>query len=203
MAHAVDCHTITFLSINPLFLRTNSQLISSLLEIKISMKYTKNPRIILIPYPAQGHVTPMQKLASTFLHHGFDPVIVLPHYIHQQIVHHTNTDDEIKWVSIPDGLEDDATPDFFAIESAMENNMPASLEGLVHKFEEGGEVVCLVIDLLASWAIEVANRCGVAAAGFWPAMLATYRLVAAAPDMVRSGLISDTGWFFFLNVISF
>ncbi|KAI4305505.1 hypothetical protein L6164_028867 [Bauhinia variegata] len=159
------------------------------------MKYTKKPRIILVPYPAQGHVNPMQKLALTLISHGFEPVIVLPQYIHHKIVPHVESqDDQIEWISVPDGLEKDTTPDFFAAEFAMENSMPSHLESMVHEFEDDGGVVCLVVDLLASWAIEVATRCGVPAAGFWPAMFATYRLIAAVPDMIRSGLISDSGF---------
>jgi len=157
------------------------------------------PRIILVPYPAQGHVTPMQKLALVFLNHGFEPVVVLPQHIHQHIINSVHVDDQIKWVAVADGLDyDDAgsvtVPDFFGIESVMENKMPTHLEGLInHELDEEGGVACVVIDLLASWAIEVAKRCGVTAVGFWPAMLATYRLIASIPDLVRTGLVSDTG----------
>ena len=160
---------------------------------------TMKPRIILVPYPAQGHVNPMQKLASAFVSDGLEPVIALPQYIHRQMLLHVDQkDDEIRWVALPDGLEEEAAPDFFGIESAMERCMPSHLEELVHKLGEDGEVVCVVVDLLASWAIEVAARCGIPAAGFWPAMFATYRLIAAIPDMLRAGLISDTGCFHFL-----
>lgn len=158
------------------------------------MKYcTKRPKIILVPYPAQGHVTPMLKLASVFHNRGFDTIMVTPEYIHHQIVSQVEPRDQILCVPIPDGLDDDTPRDFFAIEMAMENNMPVHLERIVHKLGEDGGVACMVVDLLASWAIEVADRCRVPAAGFWPAMLATYRLIAAIPDMVRTGLISDTG----------
>ncbi|XP_041002960.1 UDP-glycosyltransferase 82A1 [Juglans microcarpa x Juglans regia] len=158
------------------------------------MKCTKRPKIILVPYPAQGHVTPMLKLASAFHNRGFDTIMVTPEYIHHQIVSRLiESKDQTLSMPIPDGL-DKATPrDFFAIEMAMEKNMPVHLEAMVRKLDEDGGVVCMVVDLLASWAIEVANRCRVPAAGFWPAMLATYRLIAAIPDLVRTGLISDAG----------
>ncbi|CAB4304515.1 unnamed protein product [Prunus armeniaca] len=155
-----------------------------------------NSIIILVPYPAQGHVTPMLKLASAFLSHGFKPVLVTPDHIHNQIVPKVEQNDKILCIPIPDGLDKDAPRDFFAIEKAMENTMPGHLESLVNQLDhqDGDQVVCIVADLLASWAIDVANRCGVASAGFWPAMLATYRLITAIPDMVRTGLISDTGF---------
>jgi len=159
-----------------------------------NMKRIQTPKIILVPYPAQGHVTPLLKLASAFLDHGFEPVMVTPEFIHRRIISNIDPKSNISCISIPDGLEMDMPRDFFANEKAMEINMPSHLEGLVRKFNEDGEVVaCMIVDLLASWAIEVGHRCGVPVAGFWPAMLATYQLIAAIPDMVRTGLISETG----------
>jgi UDP:flavonoid glycosyltransferase YjiC (YdhE family) len=158
-----------------------------------NMKCGKRPKIIMVPYPAQGHVTPMLKLASAFHSHGFEIIMITPEHIHRQIVSRVEPKDQIMCLPIPDGLDRDTPRDFFAIEMAMENNMPAVLEAMVDKLDEDDGVVCMVVDLLASWAIQVANRCRVPAAGFWPAMLATYRLIAAIPDMVRTGLIYDTG----------
>lgn len=159
-----------------------------------NMKCIKTPKIILVPYPAQGHVTPLLRLASAFLDHGFEPVMVTPEFIHRRIISNIDPKSNISCISIPDGLEMDMPRDFFANEKAMEITMPRHLEGLVQKFNEDGEVVaCMIVDLLASWAIEVGHRCGVPVAGFWPAMLATYQLIAAIPDMVRTGLISETG----------
>ncbi|KAJ6700264.1 UDP-GLYCOSYLTRANSFERASE 82A1 [Salix purpurea] len=158
------------------------------------MKWMRKPKIILVPYPAQGHVTPILNLASTFLSHGFEPVMVTPEFIHRRFISNIDSKSDISCISIPDGLEMDKPSDFFAIEKAMENTMPTHLESLVQKLSEDGEVVaCMVVDLLASWAIGVGHRCGVPVAGFWPAMLATYQLIAAIPDMVGTQLISDTG----------
>ncbi|KAB5519142.1 hypothetical protein DKX38_023461 [Salix brachista] len=157
-------------------------------------KCIKTPKIILVPYPAQGHVTPMLKLASAFTDHGFEPVMVTPEFIHRRIISDIDPNSNISCISIEDGLEMDVARDFFSIEKAMETSMPTHLDGLVRKFNEHGEVVAfMVVDLLASWAIEVGHRRGVPVAGFWPAMLATYQLIAAIPDMVRTGLISETG----------
>jgi len=159
------------------------------------MKEVKKKIVILVPYPAQGHVTPMQNLGWAFLAQGFHPLIVLPHSIHRQI--HREEEEGMKWVGLADGVgqeEEEKSPDFFAIESAMEKSMGSELEGVIEKVRgEGDEVACVVVDLLASCAIETAHRCGIPTAGFWPAMFATYLFIASIPLMLRRRLLSHTG----------
>ncbi|KAL0444415.1 UNVERIFIED_CONTAM: UDP-glycosyltransferase 82A1 [Sesamum latifolium] len=162
------------------------------------MTMMKKRTIILIPYPAQGHVTPMLKLASLLSSLGFRPVVITPEFIHRRISPQINPEDGVLCLSIPDGLDAETPRDFFSIERAMEENMPPVLEALLRKMideleEEEGGIACLVADLLASWAVDVARRCGVAAAGFWPAMHATYSLIAAIPHLIRTGVISENG----------
>ncbi|KAJ0254818.1 UDP-glycosyltransferase 82A1 [Hirschfeldia incana] len=157
------------------------------------MKETKKPKIIFIPYPAQGHVTPMLHLASAFLSRGFSPVVMTPESIHHRIST-TKDDFGITFLAISDGQErPDAPPsDFFSIEKSMENIMPSQLERIL--LQEDGGVACVVVDLLASWAIRVADRCGVPVAGFWPVMFAAYRMIEAIPELVRTGIVSRKGF---------
>ncbi|KAH0926698.1 hypothetical protein HID58_018954 [Brassica napus] len=121
---------------------------------------------MFIPYPAQGHVTPMLHLASAFLSRGFSPVTVKNVRTH-------------------------FPRDFFSIERSMENIMPSQLERFL--LDEDAGVACVVVDLLASWAIRVADRCGVPVAGFWPVMLAAYRMIESIPELVRTGIVSRKG----------
>ncbi|XP_021731985.1 UDP-glycosyltransferase 82A1-like [Chenopodium quinoa] len=168
----------------------------------------KKKMIILVPYPAQGHVTPMLKLASSLSTFGFRPLVVLPEFIHRLIFNKVNaaTKGGIVCVSIPDGLDDESkSRDFFNIEKAMEDHMPPYMERLIRKTNNnGGEnIACMVVDLLASWAFDVGTKCGVAVAGFWPAMLATYSLISSIPELVQRGLISEYGLPQFHGPISF
>ncbi|XP_058075033.1 UDP-glycosyltransferase 82A1 [Magnolia sinica] len=160
------------------------------------MKSKDKPQIVLIPYPAQGHITPIIQLAASFHIHGFQPLIIIPDFIHDRIVaSRTNSDDGLVFLPIPDGLAEGEPRNFFTISFAMENNMPCHLDRVLAMLHEegGGRVACVVVDLLASWAIDVASRHGIPVAGFWPAMLATYNLIAAIPDMIRTGLLSENG----------
>ncbi|CAJ2653736.1 unnamed protein product [Trifolium pratense] len=74
----------------------------------------------------------------------------------------------------------------------MENIMPYNLEKFLQNNQRLDEVCLMVVDLLGSWAIQVANKFGIPTAGFWPAMLSSYLLIAVIPQMLRSGIISDT-----------
>ncbi|OVA12395.1 UDP-glucuronosyl/UDP-glucosyltransferase [Macleaya cordata] len=168
----------------------------------------KKPRMILVPYPAQGHVTPMLHLATSLYDRGFEPIIVVPAFIYRRIVSKFENNEKIILMSIPDGLDDEnQVYDFFSINYSMENHMPVHLDKLLigssSSLQEdadaaaagGGLIVCLIVDLLASWAIDVAVRRRVPVAGFWPAMFATYKLITAIPDMIRHGYISEFGKF--------
>ncbi|KAI3698699.1 hypothetical protein L2E82_42437 [Cichorium intybus] len=150
------------------------------------------PTVIMVPYPAQGHVTPMLNLASALSRHGLSPVVVTPEFIHHTIAH-KNT--HITCKSIPDGLDDETPRDFFSIEFAMENNMPEHLDHLVRELNGGddGGVAFMIVDLLASWALKVGGDCGVPVVGYWPVMFAAYQLIAAIPEMLSLGIISESG----------
>ncbi|KAE8805505.1 UDP-glycosyltransferase 82A1-like [Hordeum vulgare] len=161
------------------------------------------PAVVLVPFPAQGHVTPMLHLARALAAHGVAATVAVPDFIHRRIAATTTAapggedDDDagdgggVALASLPSGVADCGAdpPGFAEFGHAMEHHMPAHLERLLAR----RRVACVVVDVLASWAVPVAERCGVPAAGFWPAMLASYRVVAAIPELMEKGFISESG----------
>ncbi|XP_074285322.1 UDP-glycosyltransferase 82A1 [Silene latifolia] len=165
------------------------------------LQTSRKKTVIMVPYPAQGHVTPMLNLASCLTTYGFKPLIILPEFIHRSIFAKVNaaSKGEIDCKSIPDGLDETEPRDFFAIEMAMEDHMPAHLDRLIRNLNDDcngdgdGVVACMIVDVLASWAINVGKQRGIKLVGFWPAMLATYSLFSSIPQLVQTGHISDSG----------
>ncbi|KAJ0967076.1 hypothetical protein J5N97_023993 [Dioscorea zingiberensis] len=128
----------------------------------------------------------MLRLAGALQARGFKPIVAVPDFIHRSYRDH-----RVIVEPIPSGFRDDDPKDFFSIDASMEKIMPANLERIL--LDCGGGLACVVVDLLASWAIDVAARCGVPVAGFWPAMFATYRLFSAIPELMLNGFISECG----------
>ncbi|KAL8170413.1 hypothetical protein V2J09_022217 [Rumex salicifolius] len=162
----------------------------------------KRKVIVMVPYPAQGHVTPMLNLASSLPALGYRPIIILPEFLYRQIKGKKKARaqggdsvlPEHQIIAFPDGMEEGPTG-FFEIEKAMEDAMPAHLDRILRGIQEGGDedVACLVADVLVSSAFHVARGSGIPAAGFWPAMAATYRLISSIPDLLQAGIIDGTG----------
>jgi UDP:flavonoid glycosyltransferase YjiC (YdhE family) len=157
----------------------------------------KQRTIVFVPFPGQGHVIPMLRLARILVDRSdISATIVVPDFIHRRMVDQHSVPG-VALVSIPSGVQDDSDqapgpPSFL---HALEHYMPAQLEAMLMAQHGRGadRVSCLVIDLLASWAIPVAARCSLPVVGFWPAMLASYRTVAAIPKLVDKGLITESG----------
>ena len=108
------------------------------------------PHVMVLPFPAQGHVTPLMELSHRLVDHGFQVTFVCTEPIHkllldalQQNAHSGRGDealDGIRLVSIPDGLADgDSRRDLGKVLAGVSGRVPAYVEELIRETEASGK----------------------------------------------------------------
>ncbi|KAL6637882.1 hypothetical protein ACP70R_025454 [Stipagrostis hirtigluma subsp. patula] len=159
--------------------------------------------VLVLPLPAQGHVTPLMELSHRLADHGFEVTFVNTEFLHSQVVGALHPAGGaaalggIHLASIPDGLADgEDRKDVSNLFGAMSRHMPGHLERLIADMEAAGRprVKWLVGDVNMGWSFEVAKRLGIRVASFWPASLACFAIIDRIPKLIEQGLINEKGW---------
>lgn len=163
-----------------------------------------NPHVLVIPFPAQGHIIPLLELSRHLVDHGFKITFVNTEYNHDRIMNAIGVKDkigdQIHMVTIPDGietLEDRKKPGKSS--GAVLNVMPGKLEELIDRINgsNGEEITCVLADQSIGWALEIAEKKGIRRAAFTPAAAALLVLALNIPNLIRDGVIADDGEFLF------
>ncbi|KAJ1265508.1 hypothetical protein BS78_08G081200 [Paspalum vaginatum] len=142
----------------------------------------RRPHAVCVPYPAQGHVTPMLKLAKLLHSRGFLVTFVNTEFNHRRLLHSRGPGalrgvPGFRFDSIPDGLppsDADATQDIPSLcYSTMTSCLPHLLALLARlnsdAAAEAGPVTCLVVDGVMSFGYDAAREIGVPVAALWTA----------------------------------
>ncbi|EAY87578.1 hypothetical protein OsI_08989 [Oryza sativa Indica Group] len=137
---------------------------------------------VLIPYPAQGHVTPLLHLAKVLHSRGFHVTFVNSEYNHRRLLRSRGTGalaglDDFRFETIPDGLpppsesdNDDVTQDIPTVCTSFLTHGPAAFGALLARLNsEPGTppVSCVIPDGVMSFAQRVASDMGILAPAFW------------------------------------
>ncbi|BAF09136.2 Os02g0577700 [Oryza sativa Japonica Group] len=140
------------------------------------------PHAVCMPFPAQGHVTPMMKLAKILHGRGFHVTFVHTEYNHRRLrcVHGADALavaglPGFRFATIPDGLppcDADATQDAAAIcQSTMTTCLPhfKSLLAGLNRSPGVPPVTCVVTDAGLTFGVDAAEDLGVPCALLWTA----------------------------------
>eukprot|EP00253_Pinus_taeda_P025010 PITA_25010 len=166
------------------------------------MSCSKRHRAVLVPFPAQGHINPMTQLALKFVEEGFLITFVNTEYNHSRIAEANKNSFSfsnqrmIRSEVVPDGLPPtDTRTDIAKLCDVTENVIVPFLDNLIHqiKEEDNDASVCLVVDVLASRALEIAQRHHIPIAALWTSLTATYALLYNIAPLVSSDIIPSNG----------
>ncbi|EOA37391.1 hypothetical protein CARUB_v10011262mg [Capsella rubella] len=139
---------------------------------------TQKPHVVCVPYPAQGHINPMMKVAKLLHARGFHVTFVNTIYNHKRFLRSRGSNaldglPSFRFESIPDGLPEtdmDTTQDITALcESTMKNCL-APFQELIQRINAGDNVPpvsCIVSDGCMSFTLDVAEELGVPEVLFW------------------------------------
>eukprot|EP00257_Ricinus_communis_P019901 XP_015579013.1 UDP-glycosyltransferase 83A1 [Ricinus communis] len=159
-----------------------------------------NPHILVIPYPAQGHIIPLMVLSQCLARNGFRITFVNSESNHQLIKNASASNDyldnQIHLVSIPDGLqssEDRNKPGKSS--EAILRVMPGKVEELIEEINssDSDKISCVLADQSIGWALEIAEKKGIRRAAFCPAAAAQLVLGFSIPKLIEEGIMDEHG----------
>ncbi|XVE56839.1 hypothetical protein DITRI_Ditri04bG0042900 [Diplodiscus trichospermus] len=161
-----------------------------------------HPHVLVISYPAQGHIAPLMKLSLKIAAQGVKVTFVNTEFIHEKITvsapKQVKEQSLISLVSIPDGLplDGDDRNDVFKLAESMRRVMPGHLEDLIVKLNQSNineQIKCVIAETSVGWALEVAKKMGIGAVAVWPFGAACLVLAAHIPQLIEAQIISNDG----------
>lgn len=127
---------------------------------------------VCLPFPAQGHLTPMMQLAKLLHSRGFHVTFVNTEFNHNRWIRSKGPDSVKGWTdfrfeTIPDGLQPsdrDATQDIPSLCDSTRKNCLSPFRDLILRLNSIPElppVTCIVADGIMSFAIKAAEELGI------------------------------------------
>lgn len=142
-----------------------------------SIAKTEKPHAICIPFPLQGHINPMMKLAKLLHFKGFHISFVNTHYNHNRLLRSRGPSSldglpDFRFFSITDGLPPSDANTSQSIPDLCESLPKNSLEPFCELIARlnGSDVPpasCIIADGCMSFTLEAAQRFGLPELLFW------------------------------------
>ncbi|MED6216525.1 hypothetical protein PIB30_008510 [Stylosanthes scabra] len=159
--------------------------------------------VLVLPYPAQGHVNPLMHLSQKLVQHGCKVTFVNTEFNHKRVVNAMNgkvslDGSKVELVSVPDGLgpEEDRN-DHAGLILSMERTMPSDLERLIRDINsmDGGSngITSIICDTYMAWGLEVAQKLGIKGAIIIPSSAAILALEDNIPKLIEDGIMDSDG----------
>ncbi|KAG8497347.1 hypothetical protein CXB51_008637 [Gossypium anomalum] len=161
---------------------------------------TSKPHIVIVPFPAQGHVNPMMLLAKLLHSRGFFITFVNTEFNHRRLIRSKGPDfvkglPDFQFETIPEGLpssDRNATQDLRVLCDSIRKHCLAPFVELLAKLNSSPQVptvTCIISDGLMSFAIKAAEQLGIPEVQFWTASACSFMGYLHFSELVKRGII--------------
>ncbi|KAJ7968232.1 Glycosyltransferase [Quillaja saponaria] len=161
------------------------------------------PHAVLIPYPAQGHINPMLKLAKLLHFKGFYITFVNTEFNHKRLLKSRGFNSldglpDFQFQTIPDGLPPtyvDATQDIPSLCYSTRKTCLVPFRNLLAKLNHSASsgsippVRCIVSDGVMSFSVKAAEELGIPIVLFWTTSACGFLGYAHYRSLIDRGLV--------------
>lgn len=162
---------------------------------------SSKPHAVCIPFPAQGHVNPMLKLAKLLHNRGFHITFVHSEYNHKRLLKSRGPKafdglPDFCFETIPDGLPPsdvnvDATQDIPSLCSSTTKTCSVPFRNLLAKLNSSNNVppvACIISDGVMSFTLDASRELGIPNVFFWTTSACGFLGYAHYRQLVEKGL---------------
>ncbi|PSR99870.1 7-deoxyloganetin glucosyltransferase [Actinidia chinensis var. chinensis] len=160
----------------------------------------EKPHAVCLPYPAQGHITPMLKLAKLLHSKGFHVTFVNTEFNHKRLLKSRGPDSltgisSFRFETIPDGLPEsdpDATQFIPSLCESTRKNCLGPFKQLLGKLNNTVSsgvppVSCVVSDGVMSFSLDAAEELGIPQVLFWTTSVCGFMAYVHYRNLIEKG----------------
>ncbi|XP_050214408.1 7-deoxyloganetin glucosyltransferase [Mercurialis annua] len=176
-----------------------------------AQSFAGKPHAVCIPYPAQGHINPMLKLAKLLHHKGFHISFVNTEYNHRRLLKSRGPDSlnglpSFHFHTIPDGLpptDTDATQDIPSLCVSTKTTCLPHFKSLLSKLNDAASnvppVSCVISDGAMTFTLDAAQELGVPEVLFWTTSASGFLAYLHYHHLIQKGFTPFKDESFFTN----
>lgn len=160
----------------------------------------KSNHVLVVPYPAQGHVTPLMDAAQRFTRKGLKVTFVNTEDSHKRVINAWSQKDDMgdmmQMVAIPDGIEPwEERNDLGQLTETMFRVMPDKLEELINNINktDDDKITCIIADYCMGWISKVAQKMGIRLAVFSSGSAAVMAVFMSVQKLLDDQVIDSNG----------